>query len=289
MPDSSYRPLPEHVTMPLLSLITGQSLDQDYAHVARLKREGGRPAGSTRSVAALVAALALFGLLVSTAFVQRSRNAAVDETSRAALISQIEAKRAALRRQQDRTGELRAQIAIAQQREGEALQAQDAALNHLHRLEADSGYGAVSGPGIKITIDDAGPGEDDAKVRDTDLALLADALWGVGAEAVSINGQRLTPLSAIRNANIAIHVNGRPLAPPYVVLALGDPRTLQPDLVDSERGQEFSTLVSQLGLKWDMDNEDSISLPGARPAALRYSVADTGVDNGENTNEGELP
>ena len=54
-------------------------------------------------------------------------------------------------------------------------------------------------------------------VRDADLAILVDGLWNAGAEAIAINGQRLTALTPIRNAGPAIQVNSTPLVPPYVV------------------------------------------------------------------------
>ena len=57
-----------------------------------------------------------------------------------------------------------------------------------------------------------------------------NGLWTAGAEAISINGQRLTVLTAIRNGGPVINVNSRPLAPPYTVQAIGDPRTLLADL-----------------------------------------------------------
>ena len=46
MPDS--RTLPEHVTLPLLTLVTRNSLDEDYQHVADRKAEAGRRTASLR-------------------------------------------------------------------------------------------------------------------------------------------------------------------------------------------------------------------------------------------------
>ena len=50
MPDSYDRSLPDHVTMPLLTLVTRQSLDQDYAFVAQRRAAGGEPPPSRSSV-----------------------------------------------------------------------------------------------------------------------------------------------------------------------------------------------------------------------------------------------
>src|SRR3954452_23983838 len=86
-------PLPRHVTEPLLTLITQRSLDADYEHVARRRAAGQTQSDSQphrtvpRHTAAAV--LVVFGLLVTVAAVQTSRNASADQSSRASLIGQI--------------------------------------------------------------------------------------------------------------------------------------------------------------------------------------------------------
>lgn len=284
MPDSSYQSLPDHVTMPLLTLVTRQSLDQDYAYVAERRAAGEEEPASRRGVVALVVVLLGFGVLVSTAAAQTSRNAQVDETSRSSLIREITDKRDLLTRQQDRIAALQADVTEGLAADKEAADAEGQATQRLNGVKARTGYAPVRGSGVRIVVDDA-PGTDAATVRDSDLALLVDALWGVGAEAVSVNNQRLTVLSAIRNANVAIHVNGRPLAPPYVVEAIGDPLTLQAKLADSARGQRFLALVGGLKFGFDISNEDDLELPAATLPALRYASADTSVDNGAATKE----
>ena len=74
---------------------------------------------------------------------------------------------------------------------------------------------------------DGGPREssgfsDTGRVRDRDMQRVVNGLWESGAEAISVNGQRLTALSAIRAAGDAILVDNKPLVPPYTVLAVGD-------------------------------------------------------------------
>src|SRR5579862_897421 len=96
MADAPTRTLPEHVTEPLLSLITQRSLDADYEHVAARKRASGvaedHPA--PRRTAALV--LLVFGALVTIAAVQTARGAGVSDASRASLIDQIDVRRQAV-------------------------------------------------------------------------------------------------------------------------------------------------------------------------------------------------
>ena len=76
-------------------------------------------------------------------------------------------------------------------------------------------------------------------ILDTDLQSLVNALWTAGAEAISINGNRLTSLTAIRFAGRAITVDYRSLTPPYVIDAIGNPETLPARLLETPGGQAW--------------------------------------------------
>ena len=99
------------------------------------------------------------------------------------------------------------------------------------------------GPGVMITVDDAPSANRDARDRvlDTDLQMLANGLWKAGAEAIDINGHRLSNLTAIRSAGDAITVDYRSLTRPYEVHAIGDPRTLEARFVESSKGAHGGT------------------------------------------------
>ena len=83
----------------------------------------------------------------------------------------------------------------------------------------------MTGPGLVVRLDDAaGDGDgadvdprtdvdDSGRVTDRDLQTVVNEVWAAGAEAVAVNGQRLTALSAIRSAGDAILVDFRPLTP----------------------------------------------------------------------------
>jgi uncharacterized protein YlxW (UPF0749 family) len=269
--------LPERVTMPLLTLITQQSLDEDYRHVAeRRSPQAPRPShGRPHRTAAVV--IAVFGLLVTIAAVQTSRNASVNDASRVTLVQQITAERDRVSNLQDQIVRLRERNVGLQERLDQMTSTAQTTVARMRRLETNTGFVAVSGPGVRATVDDAPNGDPAQAVRDEDLALLVDGLWSAGAEAIAINGQRLTTLSAIRNSGPAIHVNGRPLAPPYTVLAIGDTRTLQADLLDSTHGSEFYSLARQLQFAFELRNEDSMSLPAAPDRLLRLRHATAGT------------
>lgn len=261
---------PGDVTTPLLDRITQGSLDEDYLLVARRRAEGQplAPAGRPHLVAAAV--IAAFGILVTIAAVQTSRNADVTDASRATLIARVEAERASAAEEQERIGELQDQnIRLEAALEDVTTELQEA-VGRMRRLEVRTGFVGVRGPGVRVVVDDAPNGDPNQMVRDEDLALLVAGLWRAGAEAIAINNQRLTVLSAIRNTGPAVHVNTRPVNPPYVVSAIGDPRTLQADLLESTYGQRFFDLADDLGFEYAMQNEENLTLPGARGPRLNH-------------------
>jgi uncharacterized protein YlxW (UPF0749 family) len=265
------RDLPEHVTMPLLTLITTRAFDEDYTEVAAQRRTEPapeQPGGSGRHTRAAVV-LVLFGILIAVAAVQTSRNASVQDAGRASLITQIGERRAALSQLQERLARLRTQNVSGQNRltsvQADAQQTQGRA----ERLAARTGFGAVTGPGLRITVSDPPNADLTEIVRDSDLAILVDGLWTAGAEAISINGQRLTALSAIRNVGPAIHVNDQPLDAPYVLSVVGNPDTLEADLLDTSSGQIWYSLYQGLGFGYDVQHVDDLALPAAPLRSLR--------------------
>ncbi|MDF9715293.1 DUF881 domain-containing protein [Nocardioides sp. ChNu-153] len=281
----------DRATLPLLELVTRQSLEEDYAHVAEQKARAaaqaraaggdggaggtGTPAPAGRRLGrATVVVVGVFGLLAATAAVQSSRDAATDETSRTTLEGRATEGRERLAALQDRIAELRdangaATVAL------EGLEARErAATGRVEALRLVTGYGEVVGPGVRAVVDDAPEdpsGDGSGRVQDEDLARLVAGLWEAGAEAVAINGQRLTPLSSIRNSGSAVNVNSRPLTAPYVVDAIGDPRTLQADLADTRPGREFDVIATSVGLVVQLDNVGELRLPAGPAPVLRHA------------------
>jgi uncharacterized protein YlxW (UPF0749 family) len=147
------------------------------------------------------------------------------------------------------------------------------------RLALAVGSVAVSGPGLTVTMSDAvvpGPatGGNTAlgRVLDTDVQSVVNGLWAAGAEGVSINGHRLTATSAIRSAGDAILVDYRPLVPPYVISAIGDPKTFQSVFVASAAGRALVALQQQYGIAERVDAVATVTLPAAPVPDLRYAT-----------------
>jgi uncharacterized protein YlxW (UPF0749 family) len=254
----------------LLENITANSMDEDYAHVSQRRAPGEKR--SRRPGTPTLVIVAVFGLLVATAGVQTARHQPAEQRSQQSLESQVRDRRtgldgaraelAALQRSVTRTQ----QQALQTSASGRALRAQ------LDRLGLVAGSVPATGPGVRIVVDDGPPTRGGRQaVLDTDLQILANGLWASGAEAVSINGQRLTNLSAIRVAGDAITVNLRSLKPPYTVDAIGDPNQLAARFLDSDAGTWWLNLKTVYKLRFDMNTEDSLNVPAAPPLTLRHA------------------
>lgn len=103
-------------------------------------------------------------------------------------------------------------------------------------LAARTGVAPLEGPGVLVTLDDSEAGRsptgdpNDLVVHERDIQTVVNALWAAGAEAVAINGERLSSVSAVRCAGNTLLLHGSVHSPPYEVAAIGDPERLQGSL-----------------------------------------------------------
>jgi uncharacterized protein YlxW (UPF0749 family) len=290
MAETRERQLPEHVTTPLLTLITARSMDEDYAHVAQQRAAAGEPREQRpRPHWASLLAIAALGVMAAVLVVQTDREAEVTELSRAALIEQIETRSNELRELQHDVAELTRSNAAAASRSARVQEQLDDIESRVRRAELNTGFSAVHGPGVRITVDNGPDADVDSEIRDEDLAILVDGLWEAGAEAIAVNDQRINVLVGIRNTNRAVHVNGRPVNAPYVVSVVGDTRTLQARLLQTYQGQQWFGLVDGLGFVYDAQNVDDIRLPAAPERALRDVIEVNADPDGGPDGEGSAP
>jgi len=268
-------PLRLDESMTLLREVVERPLDPGYADAARRRAEGTAPAmpwWRKLVIAVLAAVLGMGGVWAAREL--RAPSAAAGET-RAVLLSQIEegvADADALRRQ---NAELAAAIDAVQE---QSLRVSDPEfLDEVRGLTLSAGGVRVQGPGLRITLDDsrdaqAGtPGSEMGRVQDLDLQILANSLWAAGAEAVAINGHRLSSVSAIRSAGLAILVDLAPLARPYVVEAVGDPDVMRAQLARSSAGAHLATLRDSVGIPVSIEESDDLVLPGTTARSLEYA------------------
>lgn len=271
--------LPDQVTMGLLAYLTSHALDEDYAQAAARRTSvaaGGAGAKARRPIGLAGAlALAVFAVLAVTAAAQTSQDSASQERERQALIDQVKARKESLAADRTTVAQLQAgntQLRSELLRSGETS---SGLLKEVRLLALRSGTSAVHGPGVQILVDNPpnapSSQNDSSKVIDTDLQKLVNGLWAAGAEAIAINGQRLTALSAIRHAGSAITVNYTRLSPPYEVLAIGDPKNLPSLFAETTSGATWLDLQRQFGFRFRMVVQSSLRLPAASVPVLRFA------------------
>jgi uncharacterized protein YlxW (UPF0749 family) len=166
---------------------------------------------------------------------------------------------------------LEAQIDRLQAEQFDLANVGEAQASELTQLRTHVGTTRVTGPGILLTVNDAKSvsdttspdGYDESRVSDLDLQQIVNGLWRAGAETISINGQRLTALSAIRSARDVVSVNYRPISPPYEISAIGDPRTLATKFAEGSGGDWLQTISSLHGIRYEVRNHDELTLPAA--------------------------
>ncbi|CAM5293697.1 MULTISPECIES: DUF881 domain-containing protein [Streptomyces] len=279
------RPRPD-ASMSLLTNVMDHSLDDGYAEAAARRAADGT-AGVPRTLKAklgLAAGLVLAALVVTVGAAQAREDAPVVAKEREELIDRIESGSAAADGLEEDVETLRSEVG---RRQREALQKHGGDQGALVGLL--SGATAVHGPGLTLVVDDAkgsdtgggGPREsagfsDTGRLRDRDMQRIVNGLWQSGAEAVSINGQRLTALSAIRAAGDAILVDNKPLGPPYTVLAVGDGQRLADRFQGSSDGQYLAALRENFGIRTKITAEDEVSLPAAPSVSVRIAEPTAG-------------
>ncbi|MBC7475605.1 MAG: DUF881 domain-containing protein [Candidatus Sericytochromatia bacterium] len=120
------------------------------------------------------------------------------------------------------------------------------------------------GPGITVTISDSqnplenGENPANGVVHDEDLLKIVNVLHASGAEAISINGNRLISTSEISCAGPTILVNKTRVAPPFEIVAIGNGDTMSAGL--KMRGGVLETLAP-FGLVAKIEKKDSIQIP----------------------------
>jgi uncharacterized protein YlxW (UPF0749 family) len=270
--------------MGLLDYIASTALDADYAAAAQRQAEeagGGGAAGDERGRgrrswtgprAGTTLVLLAFALLLTVAAVQTARSEPTEEASQRTLAQRAEDRREELDRARSRVAELRQDVLDLQRSQLAASESGRALQARLDQLGGSVGARAVSGPGMVVTVDDAPDAASDRqRVLDGDLQRLVNGLWQAGAEAISINDQRLTQLSAIRTAGEAITVNFKPLRPPYEVSVIGDPDQLPARFIETRGGAWWLNLRSVYDVRFEMNSREELTLPAVQLDRLRHA------------------
>ena len=257
--------------MSLLVDLSTDALDPGYALAAARKQQAGvesRPRWPL--VGATVAAATL---VIVVAAVQTRASAPAAAKSRSALVAAVNRQSATVARLEKTLASLSAQQAALRDATLTSTSAGAALTRRIAAAELALGTLPVVGPGLRVTLADASTpaGGGRNRVLDRDLQDVVNALWTSGAEAIAVNGERLTAQSAIRQAGDAILVDFRPLVSPYVVTAIGSPVELETRFGVSRTAARMRGYIQLYGLRFGYDRASRLSLPAAAIAALHFA------------------
>ena len=253
--------------MDLLNQIIREPVDPDYAVAAALERGPARRRWTLGLLAVII------GALFAVAALQTTRAAPALQLERTELINRVQNAEREQDQLRGRVTSLTQEIATLR---AAALGDDDAARSvetRIDALDAVVGNVGVAGPGVLIVVDDSPSATADARDRvlDIDLQVLANGLWEAGAEAISINGHRLSNLTAIRSAGDAITVNYRSLTRPYRIEAIGDLRTLQARFVESSAGAWWNDLAQNRQMRYEISDVKQLDLAADPGMVLRHA------------------
>lgn len=157
-------------------------------------------------------------------------------------------------------------------------------------LEQGAHISPLQGPGLTVTLDDApravldsaGDKVADALVHQQDIQAVVNAMWAGGAEAITIQGQRVIATTGIKCIGNTVRLNGLPYSPPYVISGIGNPERLRRSIDTNRYIDSYLQDVADYQLGFAEKVETRIVAPEYDgPLDLRYARAVDGlVDDG---------
>lgn len=152
--------------------------------------------------------------------------------------------------------------------------------DEIEDLKILAGLTELKGSGIIVTLDDTrainqiavDAGFYDPNVfviHDSDILLVINELRAAGAEAISVNGQRITSATEIRCVGPVIQINGIRLTAPFKISAIGSPDTLASSL--KLRGGIIDS-IEQADIDVIIEKSDSIVIPKS-DGVIEYKYA----------------
>ncbi len=147
----------------------------------------------------------------------------------------------------------------------------------LEKYKISAGVVDVTGPGITITIKDPAATDDIGEyspiMYNYELLLsLVNKLKEAGAEAISINEQRMVASTEITIASNNVNINGIPTAPPYYIKAIGNPKTLY-DAITIRAGI-VDTMKVKFNLNVEITKKQDLIIP-RYTGTIKYKYAKT--------------
>ncbi len=228
----------------------------------------------------LFVALVALGFLIAAQARSEAPRVRYTTQERAPLVETVGALQAQQDALKQQILDLRARITAAEQGTAGSTQQERDLTTALLAARVAAGIVALEGPGLVLQLEDSqapvpqGASAADYRVSARDLRSVVDELWLAGAEAISINGERIVPTAAIIDIGGSVLVNSAYLAPPYQVAAIGpqdlyDTLAASPGFIDLVRAR-----VDPFGIRISFAQPKTVTVPAyAGSVTLRYARA----------------
>jgi uncharacterized protein YlxW (UPF0749 family) len=155
----------------------------------------------------------------------------------------------------------------------------DQAVTRLQRkideYSGPAGLEAVAGPGVTVTLSDASDavadqvnedGELDPNrlvVHQQDIQAVVNAMWQGGAEAITLQGQRIVSTTGIKCEGNAVLIQGVPYPQPYIISAIGSPTGIQSAIDGDDDVSAYRSDADNpsVGVGWSLESHDRVEAP----------------------------
>jgi uncharacterized protein YlxW (UPF0749 family) len=151
-------------------------------------------------------------------------------------------------------------------------------------MRAPAGFTEVTGEGISVTLADAPrevreESEENINlliVHQQDIQAVVNTMWQAGAEAITIQGQRIISTTGIKCAGNSVELQGIPYPQPYEIKAVGDPDVLTEAIENDSYLTSYRADAADpsIAVGWEMEQEDTFTAP-AYEGIRRLSYATT--------------
>ena len=222
---------------------------------------------------AVVVVCAIVGFLLAAQLRTVQLTGAADAASAARLetlqdlYNELTAERDGLAEQ---VSQLQGELALYRDQAASGQAGSEALRAEVDQLEIAAGLTDVEGPGVTVILEDSSS----ANLTGDEADYL---LRSAGAEAISLNGERILATSEVRCTGAVVTVNGRRYAAPYIIFAIGDPDTLYSALT---MRSGVADVLSQWGITVKVTASDLLLIPKYN-GSVDYQYAHTVTPDGE--------
>ena len=171
---------------------------------------------------------------------------------------------------------------------GSSEQSDQALLDEIAYLQLAAGMTDVVGPGIEVVLEDSTAAntsgdEADYLIHDSDILSVVNELRDAGAEALSLNGNRILATSEIRCSGSVVTINGRRTSAPFVIDAIGDTDTMFNALM---MRNGVVDVLKQWSIQVSATEVDELLVP-AYDGTIEYRYAQTATEDNVTDEETE--